>query len=78
MLVRLLASCVVAVASKVLCFLVTYQENSLYHFGAIIECARVCSRVLLDWRFFPVPFLAYLFTLLRLRYAKVPACVLLV
>jgi len=28
--------------------------------GASIGCARVCSRVLLDWRFF-VPFLAYLF-----------------
>ena len=46
--------------------------------GAIIGCARVCSRVLLDWLFFSVPFLAYLFVLLRLRCAKVPAFVLLV
>jgi len=29
--------------------------------GAITVCARVCSRVLLDWRFFSVPFLAFLF-----------------
>jgi len=56
-----------------------YIHSQFYTFcGAIIGCARVCSRVLLDWRFFSVPFRAYLLTLLRLRYAKVPACVLLV
>ena len=54
------------------------SENSSPLCGAIIGCARVCSRVLLDWRFFSVPFLAYLFILLRLRYTKVRACTLLV
>jgi len=29
--------------------------------GAIIGCARVCSRLLLDWRFFSVPFLVFMF-----------------